>query len=62
MEEFISIRDGGGLVDALSAVDQYKALGGVVASMSEFDLDKVVEKRTTRLMMTTSNLLAFMQV
>ena len=45
VEEFISSRDGGGLVDALSAVDQYKALGGVVASMSEFDLDKAVEKK-----------------
>ena len=45
VEEFISSRDGGGLVDALSAVDPDKAQGGVVASMSEFDLDKVVEKK-----------------
>ena len=33
------------MVDALSAVDPDKAQGGVVASMSEFDLDKVVEKK-----------------
>lgn len=45
VEEFISSRDGGGLVDALSAVDPDKALGGVVASMSEFDLDKAFEKK-----------------
>ena len=39
-EEFISSRDGSGLVEALlSAVDLIKARGGAVSSMSEFDLD-----------------------
>ena len=39
-EEFISSRDGSGLVEALlSAVDPIKAQGGAVSSMSEFDLD-----------------------
>ena len=38
--EFISSRDGGGLVEALlSAVDTSKAQGGAVSLMSEFDLD-----------------------
>ena len=39
-EEFISSRDGSGLVEALlSAVDTSKAQGGAVSLMSEFDLD-----------------------
>ena len=40
LEEFISSRDGSGLVEALlSVVDPIKAQGGAVSSMSEFDLD-----------------------
>ena len=40
LEEFISSRDGSGLVEALlSVVDPIMAQGGAVSSMSEFDLD-----------------------
>jgi len=45
--EFNSSRNGGGLVEALSVVDPGKAQGGLVASLSDFDINKVVGKGRT---------------